>query len=184
MLVLDLLSHDTDVLVDGLLGLEDADEEQYLAVRELLAETRNAMHAATADTSDLPVGCRVRGIFPNASWGEGVVTVNDPMLVVDGERQKPLTVRRDDGSVGHFHYNQIEQVEMGGWYVELRDLATPIIVEVDGITVSVASDFKGRESAFVYGPTREAVADYVRANYPDRTADIESVAYTAYRPTR
>ncbi len=110
MLVLDLLSHDTDVLVDGLLGLEDADEDQYLAVRELLAETRNAMHAAPADTSDLPVGCRVRSIFPNASWGEGVVTANDPTLVVDGEWQKPLKVRRDDGVVGNFHWNQVALV--------------------------------------------------------------------------
>lgn len=54
---------------------------------------------------DIKVGDRVKALYPNAKWGEAVVTE-----VCDVRGQKPLVTRRDDGTTGYFHLDQVEVV--------------------------------------------------------------------------
>lgn len=54
---------------------------------------------------DIKVGDRVKALYPNAKWGEAVVTE-----VRDVRGQKPLVTRRDDGTTGYFHLDQVEVV--------------------------------------------------------------------------
>ena len=49
------------------------------------------------------VGNRARAAWPNQSWGEGEV-----VEVTDDPSRKRYTVRRDDGTVGHFDSGMIE----------------------------------------------------------------------------
>lgn len=63
------------------------------------------------------VGQRVRAVFPNSRWGDGVIVDVKPpgTKVFDPDTHqrvlaKPIVVRRDDGKKGYFHYDQIERL--------------------------------------------------------------------------
>ena len=50
------------------------------------------------------VGQRVTALYPNARWGAGLI------IEIRSDRGlKPFVVRRDDGTVGNFHNDQIER---------------------------------------------------------------------------
>jgi hypothetical protein len=63
------------------------------------------------------IGSRVRAIYPNVPWGEGVVTETRDGQKIENPATgrkvgaKPLVVLRDDGTVGYFHRDQVEVVE-------------------------------------------------------------------------
>lgn len=48
------------------------------------------------------VGARVRPVYPNRTWGDGVL-----LEVRDGRGLKPLVVANDNGTIGYFHADQI-----------------------------------------------------------------------------
>lgn len=83
--------------VDGTSFLRDG--KTICAGCEQIAEYADA-------NRDMAVGERVRAVFPNSGWGEGVVT----HVGVDDGRVKPLVVRRDDGEVGYFPYEGVARV--------------------------------------------------------------------------
>ncbi len=57
----------------------------------------------TMTTTTITEGTTVHALYPNAKWGEGIVSKinSDPA-------SKPLTVTRSDGTVGHFYSDQVE----------------------------------------------------------------------------
>ena len=63
---------------------------------------RQDKRQAMLDT--LPLGTHVRVLAPNTSWGEGVIAAH----ICDLTR-KPFVVRREDGTSGFFHLEQIER---------------------------------------------------------------------------
>ncbi len=59
----------------------------------------------TMTSTTITEGTTVRALYPNAKWGEGIVT-----KINSDAAEKPLTVTRSDGTVGHFYPDQIEEV--------------------------------------------------------------------------
>lgn len=72
------------------------------------AEMEVDQRAAELVKSGLMIGDRVHAKYPNAWWGDGTI-VNIDLRPA----QKPLVVKTDDdeGSVGHFHFDQVEKFQ-------------------------------------------------------------------------